>query len=81
MNALRAVSSEGFGRLKYYTEIRRRLDEDRPLRRYFEQETTELPGFYQERVKRELGPLWDWLPAGALEHNPNAYLESHAASA
>jgi hypothetical protein len=76
MNALRAVSSEGFGRLKYYTEIRRRLDADRPLRRYFEQETTELPAFYQERVKRELGPLWEWLPAGALEHNPNAYLEA-----
>ena len=31
MNFIRAISSEGFGRLKYYREVRRRLDEDKPL--------------------------------------------------
>jgi hypothetical protein len=81
MNTVRAVSSEGFGRLRYYTEVRRRLDEDRGFRRYFEQETTELPGFFRERIRRDLGPLWEWLPSGALEHNPSAYLESQAVSA
>ncbi|MFQ5704939.1 MAG: B12-binding domain-containing radical SAM protein [Gemmatimonadales bacterium] len=79
MNVVRAVSSEGFGRIKYYSEIRRRLDSDLPLRRYFEQETSELPQFYIDRVKHDLGPLWDWLPAGSLYHDPNAYL--HAADA
>jgi len=29
MNLVRAVSTEGFGRLRYYKEIRRRLDNDR----------------------------------------------------
>ena len=28
MNVVRAVSSEGFGRIKYHTEVRRRLDTD-----------------------------------------------------
>jgi hypothetical protein len=23
-----------------------------------------------------LGPLWEWLPAGALHHDPYAYLKS-----
>jgi len=78
MNVIRAVSSEGFGRLRYYTEIRRRLDTDRALRRYYEGETTELPEFFAERVQRDLGPLWSWLPAGALEHDPNAYLKAEA---
>jgi hypothetical protein len=76
MNVVRAISSEGSGRIKYYTEVRRLLDEDRQFRDYFEQETTELPPFYIDRVKKELGPLWEWLPQGALYHNPNAYLES-----
>ncbi len=76
MNVVRAVSSEGFGRIAYYTEVRRRLDTDRPLRRYFEQETTELPEFFTEQVRKDLGPFWDSLPAEALHHDPNAYLMS-----
>jgi hypothetical protein len=76
INMLRAVSSEGFGRIKYYTEVRRRLDTDRQFRRYFEQETTELPQFYVDRIRKDLGLLWKWLPKGALYHDPNAYLKS-----
>jgi hypothetical protein len=77
MNLLRAVSSsEGFGRIKFYAEVRRRLCNDPQFRRYFEQETTELPQFYRDRVRRSLGPLWEWLPEGALYHDPNAYLNS-----
>lgn len=77
MNILRTLSSsEGFGRTRYYAEVRRRLYRDTQFRRYFEQETAELPRFYKDRVKKELGPLWDWLPEGALYHDPNAYLNS-----
>jgi len=76
MNLVRAISSEGFGRIKYYTEIRRRLEADLPLRRFFEQETAQIPQFYVDRVRQELGPLWEWLPEGALQHDPNAYLKA-----
>jgi len=76
LNVVRAVSSEGFGRIKYYTGIRRRLDIDPQFRRYFEQETTELPQFYVDLVRKDLGPMWGWLPKGALYHDPNAYLNS-----
>ena len=78
MNVVRAVSSEGFGRIKYYTALRHRLDTDLPLRRYFEQETTELPQFFVDRVRKDLGPLWDWLPQGALYHDHKAYLKAEA---
>ena len=79
MNVVRAVSSEGFGRLRWYAEVRRRLDDDGDLRRYFDQETTELPSFYVDQVRNDLGPLWDWLPPGALDHDPNAYRKSEEA--
>jgi hypothetical protein len=76
MNVVRAISSEGFGRIKYHTEVRRRLEADPQVRRYFEGETTELPQFYLDRIREDLGPLWQWLPRGALYHDQNAYLKS-----
>jgi len=54
--------------------MRRRLESDRPLRRFFEQETTEIPEYFVERIRKDLGEFWDWLPDGAISHDPNAYL-------
>ncbi len=76
MNVLRGMSNQGRGRVKFYSQLRQRLDTDRELRAFFEQETTELPRYYVDWVKRDLGPFWDWLPNGALEHDPNAGLRS-----
>lgn len=76
MNVMRAISSEGFGRIKYHTTIRKLLDTDKSVRDYMEGETTVLPEFYLNRIKTELGSLYKWLPEGGLEHDPNAYLKS-----
>ena len=80
MNVLRAISSEGFGRIKYHTRLRQLLETDRHLRSYFERETTELPQFYVDRMRNDLGLLWEWLPKGALHHDPHAYLKSEQES-
>ena len=74
LNFLRAISSEGYGRLKFYNSIRKNLKEDRQFRSFFEGETMQLPPFYSRIIQRDLGSWWNWLPAGALEHDPNAYL-------
>jgi hypothetical protein len=76
MNALRAVSSEGAGRIRYDTGIRHLLDSDTPLRRFVEGETAALPAFYTDQVRSDLGALWAELPEGALSHDPNAYLRA-----
>jgi hypothetical protein len=81
LNVVRAISSEGRGRLEYYSDIRNRLVTDTGFRDYFEGETDQLPDFYRDRVRNELGPFWDYLPEGALHHNPHAYLESTGAAA
>jgi hypothetical protein len=80
MNAARALSSEGSGRIRYDARIRRLLETNTPLRRFFEGETAVLPPFYTEQVRNDLGPLWKFLPEGALSHDPNAYLRGHAAT-
>jgi hypothetical protein len=74
MNVVRAVSSAGFGRIRHYSDVLRRLHSDPQFARYFEQETTDLPLFYKHRVRRALGPFWEWLPEGALYHDPAGHL-------
>jgi hypothetical protein len=81
MNVVRAVSSEGFGRLRYHRMIRGLLDSDRSVRAFMEGESDELPEFYAARLRRELGPLYRFLPEGALTHDQNAYLHATAAEA
>lgn len=76
MNVLRAVSSEGRGRIKYYTEVRKRLDNDKPFRAYMEQDSVDLPEFFESRIRKDLGTFWDWLPQGGLQHDAYAYLGS-----
>ncbi len=80
MNVVRAVSSEGFGRMKYFATVRSLLETDRSMRTYFDGEAPAeaLPEFYVNRVRRDLGPFWPDLPAGALYHDPNAYAKASA---
>jgi hypothetical protein len=80
MNVMRAMSSEGWGRIAYHTGIRRLLAQDPSVRGFMEGETDRLPAFYGERIRRELGPLFAHLPSGAVMHDANAYLRSSTAS-
>ena len=75
MNVVRSVSSEGFGRIKYHTMLRKRMDTDKELRSFFDGQTTKIPQFYIDRIKQDLGPLFSELPAGSIEHDPNAWLK------
>lgn len=79
MNVVRAISSEGWGRIQYHTNIRRLLDEDHDVRSFMEGESGKLPDFYARRIIGDLGPLHRHLPDGALMHDPNAYLRTSAA--
>ena len=80
MNFVRAVSAEGFGRIRHDSTVRRLLDHDPSVRRFFEGESEVLPAFYTERVRKDLGHWWDALPEGSLRHDPNAYLKAHQAA-
>jgi len=76
LNAVRALSAEGAGRIRYDTTVRRLLDRDAGFRRFFEGETAALPRFYLDQLRSDLGPFWASLPDGALSHDPNAYLRA-----
>lgn len=75
LNVVRTISTEGYGRIKYHKMIRRMLGEDRHVRDFFEGDTDTVPPFYVNRVREDLGPFWDYLPEGAMNHDPNAYMK------
>jgi len=52
------------------------MREDPGVRAYFEGESVSLPAFFRNKMQRDLGPFWEALPAGALEHDAYAYLNS-----
>jgi len=76
LNLVRGVAGEGLGRLSYYKKVRHLLRTDGGARRYFDGESTELPSFYSDRVRRQLGSFWPLLPEGALHHDSHAYLRA-----
>jgi len=80
LNFVRAVSSEGFGRIRHDSTVRRLLDRDASVRQFFEGESQSLPVFYTDSVRKDLGHWWDALPEGSLRHDPNAYLKAHEAA-
>ncbi|WP_276370986.1 hypothetical protein [Chryseolinea sp. H1M3-3] len=78
MNVMRAISSEGYGRIRFYKLVKEKLIKDKSFRQYFEGETTELPTFYHRIIERDLGKWMQWLPEGALQHDTSAYLKKRS---
>jgi hypothetical protein len=71
----RALSSERRNRLRHHLAMRRWLEEA-PMRAFFEGDTREIPVRFTETIRSHLGPLWAWLPPGALDYDPDAFAKS-----
>jgi len=65
-------------RTGYHAQIRRLLDTDAALRRFMDGKTDQLPQFYRDGLKQQLGPLYGALPEGARTHDHLAYLHGAA---
>ncbi len=73
---MRAISYEGLGKLHSLKKIRNNLIKDKSFRDYFEGNSTDLPQFYHDIIKKDLGYMWKWLPKGAIYHDHLAYLNN-----
>ena len=67
-------------RPRYQAAMARLVRDDGGVRAYLDGETRTMPAFFEARVKRDLGPLWDALPPAALEYDPFAYVQSEMAA-
>ena len=73
LNLVRGAASN---RTKYMATISNLLSTDLTVRRFFEGESRVLPEFYKNMIQESMGPLWEDLPDGGMEHDQNAYLNS-----
>jgi hypothetical protein len=81
VNFIRAVSSEGQGRIRHYERVRQAIDKDASVRRYLEQETDVLPQFYIDKIRADLGePVWRLLPKEAIHHDPYMFRKKSRAA-
>lgn len=78
INVIRARGSEGVGRIRHYTKLRELLETDPQVKQFWAGETTRIPDFLTDWIKRDIGAFWDWLPEGCLHQDPNAYLKSQS---
>jgi len=78
LNFIRAASSEGSGRVRYDRSLRRSLSTDPTLGDFLDGRYRDVPAFFRDQVRRDLGPMWDWLPAGALTHEVDTSRSSPA---
>ena len=76
MNVVRAMSSEGWGRIAYHTTIRGLLDTDPSVRGFMEGRGRPAAGLLRGADPAGPGPPAPAPAAGALMHDPNAYLKS-----
>jgi hypothetical protein len=81
LNLVRAMSSEGHGRIRYDMNVRRLLGTDETVRRFLEGDSRVLPAFFRDQVRNDLGAMWEWLPAEALSHDPNGFRNEQATGA
>lgn len=81
VNFLRAVSSEGFGRIRHFRQVRQAIASDRAVRRYLDGESRDLPSFYVDKIRNDLGAMWPLLPKSAIHHDPYAYLKKAGSAA
>ena len=81
VNFVRAVSSEGRGRIRHYRQVRHAIATDDSVRGYLERESCELPSFYRDRIRSDLGAFWPLLPEGAIHHDPYAFMKKSTVAA
>ncbi|HMB71391.1 MAG TPA: radical SAM protein [bacterium] len=78
LNFVRAVSSEGAGRVRYDRSLRAQLRNGSGLREFLDGKSGTLPAFFRDQIRSDLGPMWEWLPPGALSHDVDTSPGRHA---
>lgn len=61
----------GSGKIRFLSDMLKHIRSDTDFQVFLNKETTQVPKFMTEKVKKDLGPLWYWLPDKSLSYNPN----------
>lgn len=76
MNVVRALSSEGHGRIACNKSVLDQLHSVSRFRLFFENGNADLARFCPDHIRQDLGEMWQWLLPDAMHHSRKAYLHS-----
>jgi hypothetical protein len=73
-----SLSVGGSGKKGDAYSVLKNLRTKKDFRSFMNRETDQIPAFMVEQVKKDLGPIWEWLPDKSLSQNPKMLLESES---
>jgi hypothetical protein len=73
-----SLSVGGSGKKGDAFSVLKNLRTKKDFRSFMNRETDQIPAFMVEQVKKDLGPIWEWLPDKSLSQNPKMLLESES---
>ncbi len=68
---LLSLTIGGKGKIRSLTRMLEQLRREPEFRSLVTRASDRIPAFMVEQVRRDLGPLWDWLPAKSLSYTVN----------
>jgi hypothetical protein len=71
LTLLISLTIGGVGKISHLSKMLKELETNRDFQAFVRKETTIVPEFLINRVRHELGPMWDWLPDKSLSFNQN----------
>ena len=77
---LLSLTIGGRGKIRYLSAMMKNLRKYPDFQSFVKRETSSVPAFIIESVKKDLGELWDWLPNKSLSYDPNPLSNSPSIS-
>jgi len=68
---LLSLTIGGSGKIRYFSDMIKNLHRSPDFQSFVKKETSRVPAFMIENVKKDLGPLWQWLPDKSLSYDIN----------
>lgn len=73
-----SLSEGGSGKIRHVSSILKNLRTKPDFRSFMNKETDQTPAFMIEQVRKDLEPIWEWLPDKTLSQRPNMLLNGKA---
>ena len=70
-NIIVIVTIGGKRKIELLKSILNRLNQDISFQAFINGETTQIPVFMTEKIKKDLGEWWYWLPNKSFRYEPN----------
>ena len=75
-----SLSEGGSGKIRHVASILKNFRTKKDFRSFMNKETDQIPAYMIEQVRKDLGPIWEWLPDKTLSQCAKMLLNALAGS-